>query len=140
MAVDPGTRLGRSEILGPVGAGGMGEVYQARDSRLGRVVAVKILRHDLAADADRIERFEREARSASSLNHPNIVTIHDVSVAGSTSFIAMELVDGTWHPRHVGREEAAAGCLGAQDWCADQEGLAKAHAAGIVHRDLKPET
>ena len=139
MSLDPGTRLGPYEILGPVGAGGMGEVYRARDTRLGRVVAVKVLRHDLAADADRIERFEREARSASSLNHPNIVTIHDVGVSGSTSFIAMELVDGTsLRNMLVGRKPLpVASVLGIGAQIA--EGLAKAHAAGIVHRDLKPE-
>jgi hypothetical protein len=90
MALDSGARLGPYEILEPLGTGGMGEVYRARDWRLGRIVAIKVLRHDLVADPDRIERFEREARSASALNHPNIVTIHDVGVDGSTSYIAME--------------------------------------------------
>ena len=139
MSLDSGTRLGPYEILGPVGAGGMGEVYQARDTRLGRVVAVKVLRRDLAADADRIERFEREARSASSLNHPNIVTIHDVGVSGSTSFIAMELVDGTSLRNMLVERKPlpVASVLGIGAQIA--EGLAKAHAAGIVHRDLKPE-
>jgi TolB-like protein len=139
MALDSGARLGPYEILEPLGAGGMGEVYRARDGRLGRVVAIKLLRRDLAADPDRIERFEREARSASALNHPNIVTIHDVGVEGSTSYIAMEWVDGTSL-----RELVAAGKpqpapvvvkIGAQI----AEGLAKAHGAGIVHRDLKPD-
>jgi serine/threonine protein kinase len=94
MSLNPGARLGPYEILEPLGSGGMGEVYRARDARLGRTVAIKVLRHDLAAEADRIERFEREARSASALNHPNIVTIHDVGVEGPTSYIAMEWVDG----------------------------------------------
>jgi eukaryotic-like serine/threonine-protein kinase len=139
MSLDPGTRLGPYEILGPVGSGGMGEVYRARDTRLGRVVAVKVLRHDVAADADRIERFEREARSASSLNHPNIVTIHDVGVSGATSFIAMELVDGTSLRNMLVERKPlpVASVLGIGAQIA--EGLAKAHAAGIVHRDLKPE-
>jgi eukaryotic-like serine/threonine-protein kinase len=95
MTLDSGARLGPYEILEPLGTGGMGEVYRARDGRLGRIVAIKVLRHDLAADPDRVERFEREARSASALNHPNIVTIHDVGVEGSTSYITMEWVDGT---------------------------------------------
>src|SRR5262245_54558385 len=139
MRLDPGARLGPYEILEPLGSGGMGEVYRARDERLGRIVAIKVLRQDLAADPDRIERFEREARSASALNHPNIVTIHDVGVEGSTSYIAMEWVDGASL-----RELVAAGKpqpppvvvkIGAQI----AEGLAKAHGAGIVHRDLKPD-
>ena len=139
MTLDSGGRLGPYEILEPLGRGGMGEVYRARDGRLGRIVAIKVLRHDVAADPDRVERFEREARSASALNHPNIVTIHDVGSEGSTSYIAMEWVDGVSL-----RELVAAGKpqsvpdvvkIGAQI----AEGLAKAHGAGIVHRDLKPD-
>jgi eukaryotic-like serine/threonine-protein kinase len=139
MALDVGARLGPYEILEPLGSGGMGEVYRARDGRLGRIVAIKVVRDDLAADRNRIERFEREARSASALNHPNIVTIYDVGVENSTSYIAMEWVDGT-----TLRELVAAGRpqlvpavvkIGAQI----AEGLAKAHGAGIVHRDLKPD-
>ena len=95
MTLPPGARLGQFEILEPLGAGGMGEVYRARDSRLGRIVAIKVLRPEVAADPDRLERFEREARSASALNHPNIVTIHDVGVAEGTSYIAIECVDGS---------------------------------------------
>ena len=139
MPIDSGARLGPYEVLEPIGTGGMGEVYRARDGRLGRIVAIKVLRQDLAADPDRVERFEREARSASALNHPNIVTIHDAGVEGATSYIAMEWVDGASL-----RGLAAAGRplpvpdvvkIGAQI----AEGLAKAHGAGIVHRDLKPE-
>ena len=95
MALVSGAHLGPFEVLEPLGAGGMGEVYRARDSRLGRIVAVKVLRSDLAADPDRIERFEREARAASALNHPNIVTIYDVGVEEGMSYIAMESVDGS---------------------------------------------
>jgi serine/threonine-protein kinase len=139
MPLDPGARLGPYEILEPIGSGGMGEVYRARDGRLGRIVAIKVLRHDLAADPDRIERFEREARSASALNHPNIVTIHDVGVEGSTSYIAMEWVDGVSLRELVaaGKPQAVPDVvkIGAQI----AEGLAKAHGAGIVHRDLKPD-
>ena len=94
MTVSARTRLGRFEILGLLGAGGMGEVYRARDSRLQREVAVKILPARLSSDAARLERFEREARSASALNHPNIVTIHEVGRVDSLSYIVMELVDG----------------------------------------------
>jgi serine/threonine-protein kinase len=139
MLLEPGSRLGPYEILEPLGSGGMGEVYRARDGRLQRIVAIKTLRRDVAGDPDRIQRFEREARSASALNHPNIVTIHDVGVDGTTSYIAMEWVDG-----QSLRELVAAGRpqpvpavvrIGAQI----AEGLARAHAAGIVHRDLKPD-
>ena len=139
MPLAPGARLGPFEILEPLGRGGMGEVYRARDSRLGRIVAVKVLRRDVAADPGRIERFERESRAASALNHPNIVTIHDVGVAEGTSYIAMEWVDGSSLRDLVagGKPQAipTVVSIGAQI----AEGLAKAHGAGIVHRDLKPE-
>jgi serine/threonine protein kinase len=138
MALPAGTRLGSYEILAPLGAGGMGEVYRARDSRLGREVAIKVLPAERAADPDRRRRFEQEARSASALNHPNILTIHEVGAEGETTYIAMELVEG----RTV-RELAASGPVPTRkllDVAAQTaEGLAKAHAAGIVHRDLKPE-
>ena len=90
----PGDRLGNFEILGPLGKGGMGEVYRARDSRLGRDVALKILPPQFSADPDRLARFEREARAASALNHPNIVAVHDVGVVNGVSFIVSELVEG----------------------------------------------
>src|SRR6185295_1049540 len=83
------------EIISPLGAGGMGEVYRARDTRLGREVAIKVLPAGLAADRDRLARFEREARSASALNHPNIVTIYEIGSADSIAYMSMELVQGT---------------------------------------------
>ena len=139
MTLAPGARLGPYEIVAPIGSGGMGEVYRARDTRLGRIVAIKVLRRDVVADADRIDRFEREARAASALNHPNIVTIHDVGAEGPTSYIAMEWVDGSSLRDLVslGKPQSAASVItiGAQI----AEGLARAHAAGIVHRDLKPD-
>ncbi len=138
MALSAGTHLGPYEILAPLGAGGMGEVYRARDTRLAREVAVKVLPEALAADASRLKRFEKEAKSASALNHPNIVTIYDIGSEGGVSFIAMELVDGT-----TLREVLAGGALPIKKLLqiAPQiaEGLARAHEAGIVHRDLKPE-
>ena len=94
MTLSAGTRLGPYEVLSPLGAGGMGEVYRARDTRLGRDVAIKVLPAALASDPERLKRFEREARSASSLNHPNIVTIYDIGSSDSISYIAMELVTG----------------------------------------------
>jgi predicted Ser/Thr protein kinase len=138
MTIPAGTRLGPYEILSPLGAGGMGEVYRARDTRLGREVAVKVLPASVSADPDRLRRFEKEARSASSLNHPNVVTVYDIGQADGTSYIAMELVDG-----RTLRQLLAEGALptkrllGIAAQMAD--GLARAHGAGIVHRDLKPE-
>ena len=138
MTLPAGTRLGPYQIQAPLGAGGMGEVYRARDTRLGRDVAIKVLPPSLSVDTDRLRRFETEARSASSLNHPNIVTIHDIGESGGTSFIAMEMVDG-----QTLRELLAEGPLPMKRLQAIAaqvaDGLAKAHGAGIVHRDLKPE-
>ncbi|HEY3204264.1 MAG TPA: serine/threonine-protein kinase, partial [Thermoanaerobaculia bacterium] len=138
MTLSAGTRLGPYEILAPLGAGGMGEVYRARDPRLGREVAVKVLPASFSQDADRLRRFEQEARSASALNHPNIITIHEIGSANSTSYIAMEFVDGASL-----RELLAVGPLPTKKLLdigvQIAEGLAKAHGAGIVHRDLKPE-
>ena len=138
MTLPPGSRLGPYEILAPLGAGGMGEVYRARDARLGREVALKVLPAELSDNEDRLSRFEQEARSASALNHPNIVTVHDIGRSDSTSYIAMELVDG-----RTLRELSVPGALPVRRVlaiaCQIADGLAKAHAAGIVHRDLKPE-
>ena len=94
LTLTPGTRLGPYEILAPLGAGGMGEVYRARDVRLGRDVAIKVLPTSIADDAERLARFEREARTASSLNHPNILTIFEIGDAAGIRFIASELVGG----------------------------------------------
>jgi serine/threonine protein kinase/Tol biopolymer transport system component len=133
-----GTRLGPYEIVAPLGAGGMGEVYRATDRRLKRSVALKVLPEALAADRDRLSRFEQEARAASGLNHPNIVTIHEIGREDGAPWIAMELVEG-----HSVADLVALGPLPIRRilLVATQlaEGLAKAHAAGIVHRDLKPE-
>ena len=138
MPLSPGARLGPYEILSPLGAGGMGEVYRARDTKLEREVAIKVLPEAFAADAERMARFEREARAASALNHPNIVTIYGFGEQGGTAYIAMELVEGT-----TLRALIDAGSIPAERLIryATQiaEGLAKAHGAGIVHRDLKPE-
>ena len=138
MALSPGTRLGPYEIVSPLGAGGMGEVYRARDTRLGREVAVKVLLPEVSGDDSRRRRFEQEARSASALNHPNIVTVYDVGSVDSTIYLAMELVEG-----RTLREMLADGALPSRKLLdvAVQvaEGLAKAHDAGLVHRDLKPE-
>ena len=139
MSLQTGTRLGVYEIVAPLGAGGMGEVYRARDTRLSREVAIKVLPAAVASDPDRRLRFEQEARSASALNHPNILTIHDVGSSDGTVYIAMELIEG-----RTLRELIASGEPLPMKRLLDvatqtAEGLAKAHGAGIVHRDLKPE-
>src|SRR6266545_1977544 len=138
MTLAAGTRLGPYEVLSPLGAGGMGEVYRARDTRLGREVALKVLPRELSGDRDRLARFEQEARSASALNHPNIVTVHDIGQLEETPFIAMELVEGkTLRELSASEPLPMRKLLSIAPQIAD--GLAKAHAAGIVHRDLKPE-
>jgi Tol biopolymer transport system component len=138
LTISAGTRLGPYEVLSPLGAGGMGEVYRARDTRLAREVAIKVLPVEVAADTSRLKRFEREARSASALNHPNIVTIYEIGSSDSISWIAMERVEGK-----TLRELLFAGAVPIRRLLpiAAQiaDGLAKAHEAGIVHRDLKPE-
>jgi serine/threonine protein kinase len=138
MALSPGTKLGPYEIQAPLGAGGMGEVYRATQSSLGRQVAVKVLSPAFASDPERLRRFEQEARAASALNHPNIISIYDVGREGATAYIAMEFVDGKTvralleaGPIPIKKTLQIAAQIG--------DGLAKAHAAGIVHRDLKPE-
>ena len=138
MPLTAGTRLGPYEIVAPLGAGGMGEVYRATDTRLGRDVAIKILPADVAADPERLQRFEREAKAVSALNHPNIVTLYEVGTSDAGPYLVLEKIEG----RSL-RELLADGplpirrilTLSAQI----AEGVAKAHAAGIVHRDLKPD-
>ncbi|MEE9264953.1 MAG: serine/threonine-protein kinase, partial [Vicinamibacteria bacterium] len=138
MSLQPGTRLGSYEIVSLLGAGGMGEVYKAKDLKLGRDVAIKVLREDLASDPERLRRFEQEARAASSLNHPNIVTIHDIGEHEGTRYIAMEYVEGKTLREMLGGEPLSTKkLLKLSTQIAD--GLAKAHSAGIVHRGLKPE-
>ena len=138
VSVATGTRLGIYEILAPLGAGGMGEVYKARDTRLGREAAIKLLPPETSADPVRRQRFEHEARAASALNHPNIITIYDIGSADGTTYIAMELVDGRTLRELIASEPLRVPrLLDIAVQAAD--GLAKAHAAGIVHRDLKPE-
>jgi predicted ATPase len=138
LRLPAGSRFGRYEILGPLGAGGMGEVYRARDPRLGRELAIKILSRKLSDSKLDVKRFEREAESASALNHPNIVTIFELGQVESTYYIAMELVEG-----QLLRDMLRAGPIPLQTVMriAAQivDGLAKAHAAGVMHRDLKPE-
>ncbi len=133
-----GRRFGRYEIVQELGAGGMGEVYRARDLDLDREVAIKFLRERYAADAERLARFSQEARATSALNHPNIVTVHEVGALDGLPYIVMELVLGrTLRELLLGRPLPPRTTLDIATQMA--EGLAKAHGAGIVHRDLKPE-
>ena len=137
MPLAPGTRLGPYEIVAPLGAGGMGEVYRARDPRLGRDVAIKVLPEALARDADRLARFEREAKMVAALNHPNIVVLYSIEEAGPTRFLTMELVEGQGLDMHLlpgGLPAARVIDLG----IAIADALTAAHEKGVVHRDLKP--
>ena len=137
MPLTPGARLGPYEIVGPLGAGGMGEVYGARDTRLDRAVAIKILRQEFADSADRRARFEREARAIASLNHPHICTLHDIGHQDGIAYLVMERLEGETladrlvrGPLPFGEALASAGQVA--------EALDRAHSQGIVHRDLKP--
>ncbi len=138
MSLAPGVRLGHYEIVGLLGAGGMGEVYRARDPRLARDVALKVLPDWCAGDADRLRRFEQEARATGALNHPNIVAVYDVGSEQGTHFVVCELLEGqTLRSRLAGgaMPPRKAVELGIQLG----RGLAAAHTRGVVHRDLKPE-
>jgi eukaryotic-like serine/threonine-protein kinase len=138
MRLKSGSRLGPYEISGAIGAGGMGEVYRARDTRLGREVAIKILPHELSSDRGRLARFEREARSSSALNHPNIVTIYDFTSNDAEAWLVMELIRGESLRVLISRGALPLNKL-LPVGAGIADGLAAAHAAGIVHRDLKPE-
>jgi serine/threonine protein kinase len=137
MPISPGTKLGPYEILAPIAAGGMGQVYQARDTRLDRIVAIKVLPADKVADADRKQRFRQEAKAASSLNHPNIITIYDIGSENGIDYLAMEFVAGKTLAQLTPRNGMRIGDLLSYATQA-ADALAKAHQAGIVHRDLKP--
>jgi eukaryotic-like serine/threonine-protein kinase len=138
MALNPGTKLGPYEVVAPAGAGGMGEVYRARDTPLNRDVAVKVLPAAYSRDPDRLSRFQQEAQAVASLSHPNIMAVHDFGEHEGSPYIVAELLEG-----ETLRERMRGGALPtrkATDY-ADQiaRGLAAAHEKGIVHRDLKPE-
>jgi hypothetical protein len=132
-----GQSLSFYEVLGPLGAGGMGEVYRAQDTRLEREVALKVLPEELAGDEERLRRFEREAKTLASLNHPNVAGVHGIDQVDETCFIAMELVPGEDLGERLKR--GALPVIEALDVCRQiAEGLEAAHEAGVVHRDLKP--
>src|SRR5262245_13132716 len=137
MPLNVGTRLDRYEILSPIGAGGMGEVYRARDSLLGREVAIKLLPDSFARDDERVARFRREAKLLAAINHPNIAAIYDLYESEAYRFLALELVPGTTLAERLGASPlsiAEAVEIGRQI----AESLEAAHAKGILHRDLKP--
>jgi serine/threonine protein kinase/dipeptidyl aminopeptidase/acylaminoacyl peptidase len=137
MTLQAGTKLGPYEILAPLGAGGMGEVYRALDPRLGRDVAIKVLPQHLSANPEVRTRFEREAKTVSSLNHPHICTLHDVGREGETDYLVMELIDGETLAARIARGALPAPevlRLGMQI----ADALDRAHRAGVIHRDLKP--
>jgi len=138
MALTPATILGQYEIRSPLGAGGMGEVYRAHDNRLDRDVAIKVLPEYLTSDADRLRRFEQEARATAALNHPNILAVFEMDTHGSVSYLVEELLEG-----ETVRERLRRGPIPlrkAIDYAVQiAHGLAAAHDKGIVHRDLKPE-
>src|SRR5215475_902727 len=137
MSLGPGTRLGPYEIVAPLGAGGMGEVYKAKDTRLDRTVAVKVLPSHVSSDPTLRERFEREARTIAALNHPHICTLHDVGRHDGTDFLVLEYLEGqTLADRLVKGALPLDQALQLAIQIAD--GLDKAHRAGVVHRDLKP--
>jgi len=137
MPLSPGTKLGPYEIVAPLGAGGMGEVYRAKDTRLGREVAVKVLPQHLSSNPEIRARFEREAKTVSSLNHPYICTLHDVGREGDTDFLVMELMEGeTLQARLLKGALPLADVLKFGTQIA--EALDRAHRAGVLHRDLKP--
>src|SRR3989440_1087841 len=138
MTINPGTRLGRYEIRSKIGAGGMGEVYLAQDTKLDRKVALKILPADVAANPDRMKRFVQEAKAASALNHPNIITIYEIDETESGHFIATEFIDGATLRERIRKASIKPGEV--LDVAAQiASALSAAHAAGIVHRDIKPE-
>src|SRR2546428_4386373 len=138
MALVASTRLGPYEIVSPLGAGGMGEVYRARDTRLGRDVAVKVLPSSFSDDEQRLHRFEQEACAAGALNHPNILAIHDVGKHDGSPYVVSELLEGETLRQRIG------GTALAQRRAIDYalgigHGLAAAHEKGIIHCDLKPD-
>ncbi len=137
MPLQPGTRLGPYEVTAAIGAGGMGEVYRARDTALNRDVAIKVLPDSLAGDPDRLARFQREAEALAALNHPNIAQVFGLEKSGDTPAIVMELVEG---PTLADRISAGAIPLDEALPIARQiaEALEAAHERGIIHRDLKP--
>ena len=133
------TTLSHYRIVSKIGAGGMGEVYLAQDTKLDRKVAIKFLHEEFSKDADKLNRFIQEAKAASALNHPNILTVHEIGEVDGKNYIATELIDGKTLREHLSHKESlqlnAILKIGVQV----SEALSAAHQAGIIHRDIKPE-
>ncbi|HEY4490360.1 MAG TPA: serine/threonine-protein kinase, partial [Acidobacteriota bacterium] len=138
MGLARGMQLGRYEILAPLGKGGMGEVYRAKDTQLGREVAIKVLPEDLAENPQALKRFEREARAVAALSHPNILAIHDSGTDQGVTYAVMELLEGETLRAKLG-SSAIPWSKAVEIIVAVAEGLAAAHTKGVIHRDLKPE-
>src|SRR6266545_2317860 len=138
MPLTLGTKIGRYEIVSQIGKGGMGEVYLAKDTKLDRHVALKILPSELAVNRERMLRFVQEAKAAAALNHPNVAHVYEIGEHEGMHFIAMEYVDGSTLREAIHRERIGIPKL-LRYLQQVAEGLTKAHAAGIVHRDLKPD-
>src|SRR5262245_47342903 len=137
MTPSQGSRLGPYQVIEPIGAGGMGEVYKATDTRLGRIVAIKVLSSEAAADQRFRERFGREARAASSLNHPNICTLHDVGEENSVAFLVMEYLEGETLGARIAHEPLPLGDA-VQHGLTLLGALEVLHGRNLIHRDLKP--
>src|SRR5437879_2405524 len=138
MPLTSGTKLGPYEIVFLLGTGGMGEVHVARDTRLGRDVAIKILPESFARDNDRLMRFEQEARAVAALNHPNILAIHDIGAQNGSPYLVSELLEG--NSLRVELEQGRLGSRNAIEYAVQiAQGLATDHEKNIVHRDLKPD-
>jgi tRNA A-37 threonylcarbamoyl transferase component Bud32 len=138
VRLNPGARIGHFEVIALLGTGGMSEVYRARDTRLGREVAIKIISEALGTDAAALERFQREARAAGSLNHPNVVALYDLGLEDGQPYLVTELLQGETLRQKLAHGPVPLGT--ALDWASQiARGLAAAHARGVVHRDLKPE-
>ena len=138
MPLSAGTKLGRYEILAPLGAGGMGEVYRATDPRLSRDVAIKVLPEHLSADPQALARFEREAKAVAALSHANILAIFDVGTDNGITYVVTELLEGETLRSYL-RHHAPAWPIAIEIASSIAEGLSVAHSKGIIHRDLKPE-
>src|ERR1022692_3963128 len=138
MTLAANTKLGSYEITGAIGAGGMGEVYQAHDTKLGRDVAIKVLPEAFAHDPERLSRFQREAKMLAALNHPNIATIHGLEQSNGTSYLVMELVPGETLQERIRRDGAVPVEESLTIVKQIAEALEAAHEKGIIHRDLKP--
>src|SRR5262249_5619612 len=136
----PGTRIGPYAITDNIGAGGMGEVFRARDTRLNRDVAIKVLPKDFVADAARLRRFEQESKTLAALNHPNVLTIHDAGVHEGAPYLVSELLEGKTLREEMSPDRSGLPLRKATEYAVQiAHGLAAAHSKGVIHRDLKPE-